>query len=163
MAGKSDRTLMVRFEGEVDKSVENSARKVEGELDQTGKRAVETSKKHQNVMIGLAAGVGAAAGQMAAKGLGMIADFVVDSAKQAITQAGNLEQSIGAIDAVFKDSAAQMHEWSKTAANDVGLSRNEFNEFATLLRTQLKSAGQPLDAAVEGARRGEAGLMRGAQ
>ncbi len=145
MAGKSDRTLMVRFEGEVDKSVENSARKVEGELDQTGKRAVETSKKHQNVMIGLAAGVGAAAGQMAAKGLGMIADFVVDSAKQAITQAGNLEQSIGAIDAVFKDSAAQMHEWSKSAANDVGLTRNEFNELGTLIGMQLRNGGTAMD------------------
>lgn len=62
-----------------------------------------------------------------------------------IGKAGELEQSIGAIDSVFKQSAGQMHAWAKTAADSVGLSRNEFNELGTLLGAQLKNGGLAMD------------------
>ena len=51
--------------------------------------------------------------------------------KGAIGEAGNLEQSIGAVDTVFKTNAAQMHEWAKGAQNSVGLSRDSYNQLAT--------------------------------
>lgn len=59
--------------------------------------------------------------------------------------AGNLEQSIGAIDTVFKGSAKQVHGWAKNAATDVGLTRNEFNELGTLIGSQLKNGGTAMD------------------
>lgn len=59
----------------------------------------------------------------------------------AVSLAADLEQSIGALDTVFGKSADQMHDWAKNAANDVGLTRNEFNELASLIGTQLKNAG----------------------
>lgn len=65
--------------------------------------------------------------------------------KGAISEAGNLEQSIGAIDTVFKKSAGRMHEWGKGAAQAVGLSRNEFNELGTLIGSQLKNGGTAMD------------------
>jgi hypothetical protein len=65
--------------------------------------------------------------------------------KSAVTEAGNLEQSVGAIDAVFKGSAGQMHDWAKSAATDVGLTQNEFNELGTLIGAQLKNGGTAMD------------------
>lgn len=67
--------------------------------------------------------------------------FAID----AIGAAGNLEQSIGAVDTVFKDSAGQMHDWAKGAAQNVGLARNEYNELGTLIGTQLKNGGTAMD------------------
>ena len=63
----------------------------------------------------------------------------------AVGLAGDLEQSVGAIDTVFKGSAKEMHDWAKTAKNDVGLTRNEFNELGTLIGTQLKNGGTAMD------------------
>ena len=82
--------------------------------------------------------VGVAAAAVGALGIG--AFF-----KSAIDGAGTLEQSVGAIDAVFKGSAGQMHEWSKSAATDVGLTSNEFNELGTLIGAQLKNGGTAMD------------------
>lgn len=63
----------------------------------------------------------------------------------AVKMAGDLEQSIGAIDTVFKGSAKQMHAFAKSAANDVGLTANEYNELGTLIGTQLKNGGTAMD------------------
>lgn len=63
----------------------------------------------------------------------------------AVGMAGDLEQSVGAIDTVFKGSAGQMHAWAKSAANDVGLTANEYNELGTLIGTQLKNGGTAMD------------------
>lgn len=59
----------------------------------------------------------------------------------AVDLAADLEQSIGAVDTVFKKSAGQMHGWAKTAANDVGLTRNQFNELGSVIGTQLRNGG----------------------
>ncbi len=59
----------------------------------------------------------------------------------AITSAGALEQSMGAIDAVFKGSSAGMHAFAASASSAFGLTRNEANELATVLGTQLKNGG----------------------
>lgn len=65
--------------------------------------------------------------------------------KDTIAAAGNLEQSVGAIDAVFKGSAGQMHDWAGSAATNVGLTKNEFNELGTLIGAQLKNGGTAMD------------------
>lgn len=65
--------------------------------------------------------------------------------KGAISGAANLEQSVGAVDAVFKGSADQMHGWAKSAATDVGLTQDEFNSLGTLIGSQLKNGGTAMD------------------
>lgn len=82
--------------------------------------------------------IGLAAAAVGALGIG--AFF-----KDAIGGAANLEQSVGAIDSVFKGSAAEMHSWAQSAATDVGLSANEFNELGTLIGSQLKNGGTAMD------------------
>jgi len=63
----------------------------------------------------------------------------------AVSEAANLEQSVGAINTVFKDSGAQMSAWADSAAQDVGLSKNEFNELGTLIGSQLKNGGTAME------------------
>src|SRR5690606_33194120 len=57
----------------------------------------------------------------------------------AVKMAGDFEQSVGAIDTVFKGNAAQMHTWASEAQSTVGLAANEYNELGTLIGTQLKN------------------------
>lgn len=62
-----------------------------------------------------------------------------------IKAAADLEQSVGAVDTVFKGNADQMHAWADQAATSVGLTKNEYNELATVLGTQLKNGGTSMD------------------
>lgn len=64
---------------------------------------------------------------------------------EAVGMAGDLQQSVGAIDTVFKGSAKQMHTWAKGAGQTVGLAANEYNELGTLIGTQLKNGGTAMD------------------
>src|SRR5687768_9712321 len=92
------------------------------EADRAGKRA---GKKFSGG-VGVAAKAGglalAAAGIAGAKGLG-----------SAITAAGDLEQSVGGVQAVFGKYAKQIDTSSRAAAKSVGLSRDEYNKLATTL------------------------------
>ena len=63
----------------------------------------------------------------------------------AVGKAGDLEQSIGAVDAVFKDNAGEIHEWAKSAANDLGLTQDEYNQLATIMGTQLRNGGTAME------------------
>ncbi|MCB4209161.1 hypothetical protein [Arthrobacter sp. UM1] len=63
-----------------------------------------------------------------------------------ISKAGDLEQSIGAVDTVFKENAATVHKWADTASTALGLTKNEYNELGTLIGTQLKNGGTAMDA-----------------
>lgn len=65
--------------------------------------------------------------------------------KNFVQEAGDLEQSVGAVDAVFKESAAQVHQWAATASTSVGISKNEYNQFASVLGSMLKNAGTPME------------------
>lgn len=70
---------------------------------------------------------------------------VAAGATLAVDSASRLEQSVGGVDAVFKAQAATMHEWAEAADNSLGLSENAYNEFATVIGSQLKNAGVPMD------------------
>jgi hypothetical protein len=69
----------------------------------------------------------------------------VAAGAKAVGLAGDYEQSVGAVDTVFKQSAAQIHRWADSAATDVGLTGNAYNELATLIGTQLKNAGTSME------------------
>ena len=62
-----------------------------------------------------------------------------------ITKAGELEQSLGAVDSVFKENAGQIHAWAQGAVTNLGLSENAYNQFATVLGASLKNAGTPME------------------
>ena len=85
----------------------------------------------------------------AAKGVavagGAIGAAAVGVGAKLASMGADLEQSIGAIDDVFKGAADQMHAFANTAATSVGLSTNAYNELATVIGSQLKNAGTPMD------------------
>lgn len=103
---------------------------VSGDLDSSGKKM---GSRLGNAMKG---------GALAALGGAVLAGAFL---KDAVGAAGDLEQSIGAIDTVFGASAGQMKKWSKGAAQNVGLTQNEFNELGTLIGSQLKNGGTAMD------------------
>ena len=113
----SDPEILVR--------VESDTRDAAAGLDDLGGRA----GKLGGVMSAAAAGVAAA---------GVAVGALAVSAVQGAAQ---LEQSMGAVDVVFKGSADQMHTWAQGAATAAGLTATEYNNLAVVLGTQLKNGG----------------------
>jgi hypothetical protein len=103
---------------------------VGGDLDKSGKK------------MGSRLGSAMKGGALAVLGGAVLAGAFL---KDAVGLAGDLEQSVGAIDTVFGKSSGKMHKWAKGAAQDVGLTRNEFNELGTLIGSQLKNGGTAMD------------------
>ena len=81
---------------------------------------------------------GAAAAAFAAAGVG---SFFTG----AISQASEAEQSLGAVESVFKGYADTVIKRSKEADRALGLSGNSYRELSTLIGSQLKNAGTPMD------------------
>jgi len=84
---------------------------------------------------------GAIAG-IATLGIGIkLKDYFLDG----IQGASQLEQSVGAVGAIFKEGGGDINKWAKSAQTDVGLTRNEFNELGTLIGAQLKNGGTAME------------------
>lgn len=99
----------------------------------------EALRKEMNpaMAAGIGAGVGSVLGQGIVRGIEAVGSII----PQAISAGGDLEQSVGAINTVFKGGAAQMLGWSDSAATAVGLTSNEYNTLGTLIGSQLKNGG----------------------
>ncbi len=124
--------LKARLSGVVRGSVDEAGNAASGAADSAGKKsggAFGTAFK---------GALGALAGVFAAQQFGSLF-------KSSVADAANLEQSIGAIGTVFKGSAGDMNAWADSAAVDVGLSKNEFNELGTLIGSQLKNGGTAME------------------
>lgn len=91
-------------------------------------------------MTKLAAGFKKAS-KVVAAGMAVAGAGAAALAVKATAAASNLEQSMGGVDAVFKGQADTIHAWAKSAAGDLGLSQNSYNEFATVVGSQLKNMG----------------------
>lgn len=65
--------------------------------------------------------------------------------KSAVDAASRLQQSSGAVEAVFKGSADAVKEFGRNAAQSMGLSKSSYQELATVIGSQLKNAGVSMD------------------
>lgn len=94
-------------------------------------------------------GLGKLGGYMKGAFVGAIAAVsfgaVIGEMKEMISLAGEYQQSVGAIDSIFKDQSGKMHAKAGEAAVDVGLDKNAYNELGSVLGAQLKNAGTPMD------------------
>jgi hypothetical protein len=88
---------------------------------------------------------GVAAGLIAIQGARIAFDFAGD----AIQSASELEQSIGAVDAVFGDLGTSVRAFGETADQSVGLAASQFNQLASLLGSQLQTFGFSAQAAAD--------------
>ncbi|MEJ4100731.1 hypothetical protein V5S96_10245 [Corynebacterium mastitidis] len=66
---------------------------------------------------------------------------VVGMGKQALDSASKLQQSTGAVESVFKAQSGAIKTLAADAANAVGLSKNQYQEFASVMGSQLKNLG----------------------
>lgn len=69
------------------------------------------------------------------------AGAVIAMGKKAVDSASKLEQSTGAVESVFKSQATAIKGLAQDAANAVGLSANQYQEFASVIGSQLKNLG----------------------
>lgn len=65
--------------------------------------------------------------------------------KAAVDSASRTQQAMGALDSVFGKNAAVVKKWSDSAATDVGLSKSQYGELASVIGAQLKNLGIPFD------------------
>lgn len=116
---------------------EKASRDWADDADQQSRRAngaFDSIKKGAGLMAG------ALATYFSAQAIG---DFVEGT----ITAAADLQQSAGAVDAVFKEQSTTVKQWAADSAEAVGLSSNAYNQFASLLGTQMKTAGFDIEEA----------------
>lgn len=70
---------------------------------------------------------------------------LVKLGSDAYKAASDLQQSTGAVETVFKDQAGAITRFAETAWESVGLSQNKAQEMATIMGSQLKNMGVPMD------------------
>lgn len=89
--------------------------------------------------MGVAAGAAAAliVVELSKKALTML----IDKTKEAVTNASDLNESVNAVQKIFKTSAKEIEDWGKTSASSFGLSRAEFNKLATPMGALLQGLG----------------------
>ncbi|WP_418061729.1 phage tail protein [Pimelobacter simplex] len=127
-------------------SMKGFRRQVTSEVESSGDTASRSfTRRFGSRLAADGRRMGVAFGKALAAGAAITVGAGLAFAKGAIDEAANLEQSVGAIESVFKRSSGQMLKWSKNAAKAVGLSKNEFNELGTLIGAQLKNGGTAMD------------------
>ena len=67
------------------------------------------------------------------------------AAKGAVDSASHLEQAYGGVDAVFGKSAKSVKNFANESADAVGLAKSQYADLATVIGSQLKNAGTPID------------------
>lgn len=66
---------------------------------------------------------------------------VIGIGKQTLDAASALQQSTGAVESVFKSQSDAIKNLAANAADSVGLSANQYQEFASVMGSQLKNLG----------------------
>ena len=126
------KAAMADFKADATKNLRGAFNGIEAEAESAGRAS---SSKFKSAFTGALTAAG-----------GLFAGVqLFDFGRDAIFKAGDIEQSIGAVDAVFKGSAERMHEYAATASSTVGISTNAYNELAAKLGASLKNGGTSID------------------
>jgi hypothetical protein len=75
----------------------------------------------------------------------VVAGVLLKLGKDSADAASRLEQAMGGVDAVFEDNAKTVKRWASTSAEQIGLAASEYATLATLIGSQFKNAGLPMD------------------
>lgn len=127
--GKIVYKVVINSDGVVD-HVENVGSAAGAALQ---KSASEHGGAFKEIMTGAARHIGAAFVDMAAKA----GKAVVDTVKAAVDSRASLEQNVGGVETLFKDSAETVIENAKRAYETAGLSANEYMETVTSFSASL--------------------------
>jgi len=110
-----------------------------------------------SIGAGMAGGIKKAAplilGALAVLGIGkLIGDAIRSGISYALTSidlASEMEQSTGAVEAVFKEHAGTIKKLAGGAATEVGLAASSYQGFAVIVGAQLKNLGVPFEDITE--------------
>lgn len=97
------------------------------------KSASEHGGAFKEIMTGAARQIGAAFVNMAGQAIGAVTDTV----KAALSSVASLEQNIGGVETLFKDSASTVIENAQKAYETAGLSANQYMETVTSFSASL--------------------------
>ena len=106
-------------------------------------RIISDSKEAAKGFSQAAGGVDKLEGRVkgAASAMSVASAGVIAFGKQALDAASALQQSTGAVESVFKSQADSIKGLAADAAQSVGLSANQYQEFASVMGSQLKNLG----------------------
>lgn len=106
-------------------------------------RIISDSKEAAKGFSQAAGGVDKLEGRIkgAASAMSVASAGVIAFGKQALDAASSLQQSTGAVESVFKSQADAIKGLAADAAQSVGLSANQYQEFASVMGSQLKNLG----------------------
>lgn len=118
-------------------SAQRSARAAERGYDRLGRSADRSSGG-----VGrLGGALGNAARRYGPLAAAAAAGGIVKIGFDAVGAASRVEQSFGAIDAVFGKNASTVKRWAKSAAADLGLAKSEYADLAVVTGAMLKNTG----------------------
>ena len=83
-------------------------------------------------------------GRAVAASTGVLTASVL-AGKEIVSSAAEAEQSMGAVDSVFKNNAGTIKKWAEGAADSMGLSAHQYRELAATAGAQLKNMGVAQD------------------
>ena len=127
-------------------SMKGAREKIAADLGDAGEKGgVAGGKKAEKGFVGGLQGISSKAAGIAAAASAVVGAGVVAGMTKAVMAASELEQSTGAIDAVYKENAQAMHDMASSAATNLGLTRDEFNQLGTVIGAQLKNGGTAMD------------------
>lgn len=95
------------------------------------------AKKTSEVWVGAARQIGAAFVNMATSAVSNLADIAVDVTKAAVDSVASLEQNIGGVETLFKDSADTVIANAQRAYETAGMSANQYMETVTSFSASL--------------------------
>ena len=106
-------------------------------------RIISDSKEAAKGFSQAAGGVDKLEGKVkgAATAMSVASAGVIAFGKEALDAASALQQSTGAVESVFKSQADSIKSLAADAAQSVGLSANQYQEFASVMGSQLKNLG----------------------
>lgn len=127
-------------------SMKGAREKIAADLGDAGEKGgVAGGKNAEKGFVGGLKGISSKAAGIAAAASAVVGAGVVAGMTKAVMAASELEQSTGAIDAVYKENAQAMHDMASSAATNLGLTRDEFNQLGTVIGAQLKNGGTAMD------------------
>lgn len=127
-------------------SMKGAREKIAADLGDAGEKGgVAGGKNAEKGFVGGLKGISSKAAGIAAAASAVVGAGVVAGMTKAVMAASELEQSTGAIDAVYKENAQAMRDMASSAATNLGLTRDEFNQLGTVIGAQLKNGGTAMD------------------
>lgn len=105
--------------------------------DQMGRKTQGAERKTSRMGVALGGASKAAGALGVALGAAQVLKFGADS----LRAASDVQQSFGALDAVFGRNAGQMKKWARGAADSLGLASSEYANLAVVTGAMLKNNG----------------------